>query len=170
MADHPRRKGGGLSGRRRFHGYAAALVAAAMLAGCASEPPPVTVGDPNVLPANYRSELLAYLRTYLNDPTGVRDAYITEPMLRPVPGAGTQRYAVCVRYNAKNSVGKYEGSKDRYVAFLAGRLDTILPARWRPMCQCRLAAIPRSGKIEALKHGVIVRQRSAWRCLRQARR
>jgi len=129
MADHQRRKGGRLNVARRFPGHAAALGAAAMLAGCASEPPPVMVGDPNVVPANYRSEVLAYLRIYLNDPTGVRDAYITEPMLRPVPGSNMQRYAVCLRYNARNSVGKYEGSKDRYVAFLAGRLDTIVPAR-----------------------------------------
>jgi hypothetical protein len=128
MADHQRRKGSGLTMARRG-GIAVALGAAAMLAACASEPPPVQVGDPNVPPTNYRADVLAYLRTYINNPVGVRDAYITEPMLRPVPGTTMQRYGACVRYNARNTVGKYEGSKDHYAAFLAGRLDTIVPAR-----------------------------------------
>ncbi len=40
-----------------------------------------------------------------------------------------QRYVVCVRFNAKNSTGKYEGTRDRIVAFLAGKLDTMGIAR-----------------------------------------
>ena len=39
----------------------------------------------NVYPANYRAELLAYLRTYLNDPTGVREA--ASPSRRCAPPA-----------------------------------------------------------------------------------
>jgi hypothetical protein len=34
-----------------------------------------------------------------------------------------------VRFNAKNSTGKYEGARDRMVVFLAGRLDTVVNAR-----------------------------------------
>jgi hypothetical protein len=127
----------------------AAFGALALVAACATDPGSVQVGEPNVPPARYREEILAYLKTYLNDPTGVRDAAITEPMLRNVgPGAGAgtigqrplQRYMVCVRFNAKNSAGKYEGSRDRAVMFLAGRLDTMGIARgeqckdadWKP--------------------------------------
>lgn len=105
----------------------AALVVAAMTAACSSTQPTVMSGEPNVAPVNYKAEILAYMRNYLNDPTGVREAYITEPSLITV--GGTQRYVSCLRFNAKNSVGKYEGSKDRVVAFLAGRFDTLAPAR-----------------------------------------
>ena len=103
------------------------LFAAAMVSACASSPPPVMSGEPNVAPVNYKTEILAYMRTYLNDPTGVREAYISEPALISV--GGTQRYVSCLRFNAKNSVGKYEGSKDRVVAFLSGRFDTLALAR-----------------------------------------
>lgn len=112
--------------RCRVH-VIAALFAAAMVSACASEPPPVLSGEPNVAPVNYKTEILAYMRTYLNDPTGVREAYITEPSLITV--GGTQRYVSCLRFNAKNSIGKYEGSKDRVVAFLSGRFDTVAIAR-----------------------------------------
>jgi hypothetical protein len=105
-----------------------ALPLAALVCACAHEPPPV-VADPNTPPANYKADILAYLRTYLNNPTGVRGAYIGEPELRTIPGSTAQRYMVCLRFNAKDSTGKYEGSRDRLVAFLSGRFDTLAPAR-----------------------------------------
>ncbi len=37
-------------------------------------------------PANYRSELQPFLRSYLNDPRGVRDAAIAQPAQRKVGG------------------------------------------------------------------------------------
>jgi hypothetical protein len=108
-------------------GGCVALGAAALLAAC-SQQQSVMTSDPNVPPANHRAEILAYLRNYQNDPTGIRDAAIAEPALRPVPG-GTQRYVVCLRYNAKSTTGKYEGTRERLVVFLGGRLDTMVPAR-----------------------------------------
>ena len=48
-----------------------------------------------------------------------------------------ERYASCVRYNARKSTGEYEGSKDRLVVFLGGRLDTMV---WRAADQCAGAA------------------------------
>jgi hypothetical protein len=89
----------------------------------------VITTEPNTPPVNYKAEIIAYLRNYLNDPTGVRGAFIAEPELRSIPGTPTQRYMVCLRFNAKDSTGKYEGSRDRLVAFLSGRLDTLVPAR-----------------------------------------
>ena len=124
--DQRSRSGSSMTGRCRTD-IVAALCGAAILSACASTPPAVVSGEPNVPPVNYKSELLAYLRTYLNDPTGVREAYITEPSLMAV--GGTQRYVACLRFNAKNSVGKYQGSKDRVVAFLSGRFDTLALAR-----------------------------------------
>jgi hypothetical protein len=80
----------------------------------------------NVYPADYRAELIAYLRTYLNDPTGVREAAISEPVLKPV-GTG-DRYVVCVRFNPKRSGGGYAGVKDHLVIYAGGKLDRYVEA------------------------------------------
>jgi hypothetical protein len=114
--------------RRSLRSSLLALPLAALACSCAREPPPV-VADPNTPPTNYKADILAYMRTYLNNPTGVRGAFIGEPELRPIPGSSAQRYMLCLRFNAKDSTGKYEGSRDRLVAFLSGRLDTLVPAR-----------------------------------------
>src|SRR5436190_9462670 len=39
-------------------------------------------GEANILPANYRADTIAFLRTWLNDTSNVRDASISEPALR----------------------------------------------------------------------------------------
>ena len=75
-------------------------------------------------PANYRSELLALLRTYLNDPTGVREAGISEPVQKEV--GGRRRYVVCVRFNARSGAGRYTGVKERAGMYIDGRLDRII--------------------------------------------
>ena len=69
------------------------------------------------------SELLALLRTYLNDPTGIRDAGISEPAQKEV--GGRRRYVVCVRFNAR-SAGRYAGVKERAGMYVDGRLDRII--------------------------------------------
>ena len=75
----------------------------------------------NVFPTAYRVELLAYLRTYLNDPTGIREAAVSEPALKPV-GPG-DRYVVCVRFNPKKAGGGYAGAKEHPVIYVGGKLD-----------------------------------------------
>jgi hypothetical protein len=112
----------------------AAAVLCAGVAGCSSlqpEPAPI-VSEPNVLPTNYRPDILAFLRTYLNDPTRIRSASISEPALRST--GRDDRYAVCLRFNARKSNGEYEGVKERIVFFLAGRLDAMTEAR-RDQCK-----------------------------------
>lgn len=81
-----------------------------------------------VYPENYKADVLSLMRTYLNDPTQIRDASISDPMLKTIDGAS--RYAVCVRYNAKKGGGQYAGSRDGLVTFRQGRLDRVFdPAR-----------------------------------------
>jgi hypothetical protein len=75
-------------------------------------------------PQNYRAEIVAFMRTYLNDPTQVRDAFISEPVIKPIDGA--ERYIVCIRYNAKRTDGKYAGSKDNIITFRDGRFNRII--------------------------------------------
>lgn len=97
------------------------------VAGCASNDPGRTVGEANIFPPNARPEILAFLRTYLNDPTNIRGAFASEPALMPVGGA--QRYGLCLRFDARKSGGDYEGSRERVVYFLAGKFDTMVEAR-----------------------------------------
>ena len=37
----------------------------------------------NAYPTNYKTDILAAMRVYLNDPTAIRDASISEPVLKP---------------------------------------------------------------------------------------
>jgi hypothetical protein len=53
-----------------------------LISGCAGDQ--YLVEDrPQKYPDNYKTELLAFLRIYLNDPTKVRDAAIADPVLMP---------------------------------------------------------------------------------------
>jgi hypothetical protein len=104
-----------------------ALLAALALGACSaldskSEPPP----DPNLFPSKYKSQVADFLRTYLNNPRGVRDAYISEPTLR-LSGTDT-RYVSCVRYNARGAGNQYQGNEERIAIFWAGGLNQFLPA------------------------------------------
>jgi hypothetical protein len=75
-------------------------------------------------PANYRADVLAFMRTYLNDPKGVRNAAISEPVQRTL--GGRQRYLACLRYTATHPGDRYDPAEDRALLFLDGRLDRIL--------------------------------------------
>jgi hypothetical protein len=84
-------------------------------------------GEANILPTNYRADTIAFLRTWLNDTSNVREAAISEPTLKQA--GRVERYIVCVKFNAKNSTGQYEGTKERMIVFLAGKLDTMVDVR-----------------------------------------
>jgi hypothetical protein len=120
------------------------LVAAAAtvaLGGCATEVGPSSAelkakwDAENVFPQAYRQDLLAYLRTYLNDPLHVRGAAVSQPQLKYI-GPG-DRYVACVRYNARNTDGKYQGSKDGAAVYVAGKLDRFfdIPRDVRELCK-----------------------------------
>jgi hypothetical protein len=103
---------------------------AVALGGCATETGPSASelkarwDAENVYPQGYRQDLLAFLRTYLNDPSHVRSASVSQPQLKYI-GSG-DRYVACVRYNARNSDGKYVGSKDGAAIYVAGKLDRFI--------------------------------------------
>jgi hypothetical protein len=83
-----------------------------------------------IYPQNYRSDILSFMRSYLNDPTQIRGAFVSEPEIKTVDGL--RRYAVCIRYNARKSGGQYAGSRDNIVLFRQGRLDRIVDAARDP--------------------------------------
>jgi hypothetical protein len=78
----------------------------------------------NVYPSRYKDDLVAFLRTYLNNPEHVRDAGLATPQLKTV-GPG-ERYITCVRFNARNSDGKYKGVKQGAAVYVSGKLDQFI--------------------------------------------
>jgi hypothetical protein len=75
-------------------------------------------------PTNYRTELLQFMKTYLNNPVGVKDAAVAEPVQRTV--GGRLRYVTCLRYNAKDMSGTYLGLRERAILYVDARLDRIV--------------------------------------------
>jgi hypothetical protein len=126
-----RRAQEGPQGALALHGWtidrrgAALALLALALGGCSglggAEPPPP---DPNIFPSRYKADVAAFLRTYLNNPRGVRDAYISEPVLKPI--AGASRYVSCVRYNARDTKNQYQGNEENMAIFWAGGLNQFL--------------------------------------------
>jgi hypothetical protein len=75
-------------------------------------------------PDNYRAELLAFMKTYLNNPVGVHDAAMAEPVQRTV--GGRLRYVSCVRFTPRESDGGYREVHERAILYVNGRLDRVV--------------------------------------------
>jgi hypothetical protein len=97
-------------------------------------------------PDHYKAEILEAMHAYLNDPTGIRDASISEPMLKEV-GNGT-RYVVCLRFNGKRDNGNYAGIKQVEAVFLAGRFDDFVDAPREPCLAVTYAPFPELEQIK----------------------
>jgi len=74
-------------------------------------------------PNSYRAELLAFMKTYLNNPVGVHDAAMAEPVQRTV--GGRLRYVSCLRFTPRESDGSYRESRERAILYVDGRLDRL---------------------------------------------
>ena len=96
---------------------AVVVLAVGALAACSSfgGSSKVAEVDPNLFPTDYKQEILNTMTQTLQDPTNVRDAYLSDPVLAPV--GKDQRYTACVRYNARNAAKHYMGSQDRIAYF-----------------------------------------------------
>ena len=75
-------------------------------------------------PDNYRAELLAFMKTYLNNPVGVHDAAMAEPVQRTV--GGRLRYLSCLRFTPRESDGSYHEVRERAFLYVDGRLDRLV--------------------------------------------
>lgn len=129
--------------RRRFAGllFGAMLV----LDGCAQTQRSADDSDINVYPTRYKSEILAAMHAYLNDPTGIREPGVSEPMLKSV-GNGT-RYLVCVRFNGRQRGNEYAGVKEIGAVFVAGRFDRFAEAVREQCTGAAYAPFPELGKL-----------------------
>jgi len=117
-----------------------AVLAALVVCGCTTDvgPSPAELKAQweaqNVFPQNYKNDMMAFLRTYLNDPSHIHSASISQPQLKQA-GPG-ERYIACVRYNARVD-GKYAGIKDGAATYVSGKLDRYLstPKEVKEFCK-----------------------------------
>ena len=130
---------------------AAILLLPIVLAACASdESRPITYTDDRGVanqpyPNNYRAELLAFMKTYLNDPRGVHDAAMAEPVQRTV--GGRLRYVSCLRYTPRESDGSYRELRERAVLYVDGRLDRVVESAAETCAGAAYAPFPELEKM-----------------------
>jgi hypothetical protein len=132
-----------------------AAMAALALGGCASNdvgPSPAELkanwDAQNIFPQGYRADLLAYMRTYLNDPSRVRGAAVSTPQLKDL-GPG-QRYVACVRFSERKSDGKYAAPKDGVAIYVSGKLDRFFDEPKPVQELCKDATLAPFPELEAL--------------------
>ncbi|MFY9692201.1 MAG: hypothetical protein WA776_12500 [Xanthobacteraceae bacterium] len=97
------------------------------LGGCSHNPLTASSDEDsgvNAYPANYKADILAAMHVYLNDPTGIRDAAVSPPLLKQA--GGVTRYVACVRFNPKKNRTDYAGIKELAAVFLVGRFDHFM--------------------------------------------
>jgi hypothetical protein len=111
--------------------HAAILLLPITLSACASSDENSNIAytddrgtDNQPYPDNYRAEVLAFMRTYLNNPVGLRDSTIAEPVQRTV--GGRLRYITCLRFTPRESDGSYRESRERAILYVNGRLDRMV--------------------------------------------
>jgi len=134
-----------------------ALIGAAALAGCSTPdlgPSPAELkarwDAQNVFPQTYKADLLAFLRTYLNDPAHVKGAAVSQPVLKEVGQGQGQRYVVCLRYNARDMDGKYPGPKDGAAVYVSAKLDRYVDVKREVTDLCKDAVYAPFPELEKL--------------------
>ena len=126
---------------------AAILLLPIALAACASsdESKSVTYTDDRGVsnqpfPNNYRAEILAFMKSYLNNPVGVKDAAMADPVQRSI--GGRLRYVTCLRFTARETDGSYREPRERAVLFVDGRLDRVIENASEPCAGLAFAPFP----------------------------
>jgi hypothetical protein len=105
----------------------ALLLAASVLANCTDNLPSALFGkdepkiDPNLYPKEYNKTVVAFMTNNDANPTNIRDAAISEPVLRPLDNI--QRYMSCVRYTQRNSE-----PTERIIYFIGGQINQFVKA------------------------------------------
>ncbi|MGA9007698.1 MAG: hypothetical protein WB495_12650 [Xanthobacteraceae bacterium] len=101
-------------------------VLAVSLGACGHHPPDTaTESEINVYPTNYKSDILGAMHAYLSNPTGIRDAAISDPALKTV--ANVTRYTACLKFNAKKDGSHdYAGARTIAAVFQVGRFDRFV--------------------------------------------
>ena len=127
--------------------FAAILLLPIVLAACAGsdEVRSITYTDDRGVsnqpfPNNYKGEILSFMKTYLNNPVGVRNAVMAEPIQRVV--GGRLRYVSCLRFSPRDSDGNYAEPRERAILYVDGRLDRIIENASEPCAGAVYAPFP----------------------------
>jgi hypothetical protein len=99
----------------------------------------------NAYPTNYKANILAAMHAYLNDPTGIQDAAISEPELKS--RGNLTRYVVCLKFNAKKNASEYAGVKEVAATFLLGRFDQFVETAHELCAGAAYTAFPELQKL-----------------------
>ncbi len=132
-----------------------AMLAVGSLGGCATDVGPSAAelkarwDAENVYPQSYKNDLLAFMRTYLNDPEHVRAAMVSLPQLKTV-GPG-DRYVACVRYRTRKDDGKYGAPKDGAATYVSAKLDRFFDAAPEIRALCKDVVLEPFPELEKLK-------------------
>jgi hypothetical protein len=132
--------------------FAAILLLPVALAACASgdDGKSITFTDDRGVadqpyPNNAKVEILAFMRMYLNNPVGVHDAAMAEPVQRTV--GGRLRYVSCLRFTPRESDGSYRAPRERAVLYVDGRLDRVVENASEPCAGAVYAPFPELEKM-----------------------
>jgi len=102
-------------------GVALALLSFAV-AGCSGFGGPkkedVVVVDPNQYPANYRTQIVEFLRQSLTNRADFRGAMISPPILKQV--GDNPRYVVCMQFNGNSQI------KSKVAIYFAGMIAQFI--------------------------------------------
>ena len=130
----------------------AILLLPVALAACAGsdDGKPITFTDDRGVseqpyPKNYRTEVVAFMHTYLNNPVGVHDAVMADPVQRTI--GGRLRYITCLRFTPPESDGSYRQSRERAIVYVDGRLDRIVENAGEPCAGANYVAFPELEKM-----------------------
>ncbi len=133
---------------------AAGAILSVALAGCARDVGPTAEElkarweAQNVYPEGYKSDLLAFMRTYLNDPAHIRGAAVSRPERKSV-GQG-ERFVSCVRYRERKDGGVYGAPKDGAATFVSAKLDRFFDAALEVKTLCKDAVLEPFPEMEKL--------------------
>ena len=95
-----------------------------MLASCAGTKEPE---HHDIFPAQHKIEIQLLLGTTLEDPTNIRDAMISDPVLNPA--APIKRYYLCLKYNPREpNTKRYTGITEQVAVFHNGHLNQLIAA------------------------------------------
>jgi hypothetical protein len=94
---------------------AVAMTAAACSTAPKSGQPEI---DPNAYPADYRGQIVGFLRQSLVERADFRGALISPPVLRPI--GDSQRYMVCVQFNGHSQ------AKTKVAIYFQGKMAQFL--------------------------------------------
>jgi hypothetical protein len=138
----------------RWLALATVLALGGATGGCATdgEPSPAELKArweaQNVYPQNYKTDLLAFFRTYLNDPEHVRSAQVSQPVRKTI-GPG-ERFVACVRYRARGAGGQYGPAKDGVATYVSGKLDRFFDSEAQVKSMCADVALGPFPELEKL--------------------